>query len=159
MNIRQQYREDAVRGASPVQLVVRLYEQLIEDLRQVATAIERNDIPQRTSRIQHAILVVGHLQSPLDFENGGKVAKDLDHFYNVVRQNLLQVQFFPARPPVTQLITDLLAVRQAWIEVERAENPSALTKTVTMTGTPGPGMVPAYAVDRDAEPTHVEWKG
>jgi flagellin-specific chaperone FliS len=43
MNAQQSYREAAVRGASPVELVVRLYEQMIEDMRQVSAAIEKND--------------------------------------------------------------------------------------------------------------------
>ena len=70
MNIQQSYREATIQGASPVALVVRLYEQMIEDLRQVAVAIEKKDIERRTNRIKHAILVVGHLQSALDFAQG-----------------------------------------------------------------------------------------
>jgi flagellar protein FliS len=114
-----------VRGASPVELVVRLYEQIVEDLRQAAIAIEQNDIERRTKRINHAILVVGHLQSSLEFVNGGKVALDLSHFYDVLRQNLVQTQFYPSKRGLTQQITDLLAVREAWVEVERAEKPFA----------------------------------
>jgi len=124
MSVQQSYREATVQGASPVGLVVRLYEQIVEDLRQAAKAIEQNDIRGRTRHINHAILVIGHLQSPLDFANGGKVAKDLDHFYNVLRQNLIQVQFYPSKRAITQQITDLFAVREAWIQVERAENAS-----------------------------------
>jgi flagellar biosynthetic protein FliS len=104
--------------------VVQLYEQIIKDLRQAAIAIEQNAIERRTYCINHAILVIGHLQSPLDFVNGGKVAKDLDHFYNVLRQNLVQVQFFPSKRAIDQQITDVLAVREAWIVVEQAERPA-----------------------------------
>ncbi len=124
MSVQHTYREAMVRGSSPVGLVVQLYEQIIKDLRQAAIAIEQNAIERRTKCIDHAILVIGHLQSPLDFVNGGKVAKDLDHFYNVLRQNLIQVQFFPSRRAVNQQITDLLAVREAWIAVEQAERRS-----------------------------------
>jgi flagellar secretion chaperone FliS len=130
MSVQDSYREATVRGASPVELVVRLYEQIIEDLRQAAIAIEQNAIERRTKRINHAILVIGHLQSPLDFTRGGKVAKDLDHFYNVLRQNLIQVQFYPSKQGITQQITDLLAVREAWIKVERAERSSVLAPAI-----------------------------
>jgi len=152
MNIQQSYREGTVQGASPVTLVVRLYEQMIEDLRQAAIAIEQNEIERRTNRIKHALLVIGHLQSPLDFANGGKVAKDLDHFYNVLRQSLVQVQFYPSKRGVAQLITDLLALREAWIEVERAESPSFTTPA---------SMVPRAAADPESEADHVpvDWRG
>ncbi|MGA2358573.1 MAG: flagellar export chaperone FliS [Terriglobales bacterium] len=149
MNIQQSYREATVRGASPVELVVRLYEQVIEDLRQAAIAIEHNDIMLRTKRIKHAILVVGHLQSSLDFAKGGKVARDLDSFYNAVRQSLVWVQFHPSKRGVTQLITDLLAVREAWIVVDRADRPSAASAA---------GMV-ASAAGAESDHVRVDWKG
>jgi flagellar secretion chaperone FliS len=153
-NPRTVYRENEVRGASPVRLVVLLYQQMIQDLTQAARAIEQNDIPLRTNRINHAILVIGHLQSPLDFANGGKVAQDLDHFYNVLRQNLVQVQFHPSQAGLSQQITDLLAVREAWTEVERAEK-SLVATTVTTTSS----TVPSGAERVESDPVRVTWKG
>jgi flagellar protein FliS len=149
-NARTAYRENDVRGATPVRLVVLLYQQIIQDLTQAAEAIEQNNIMLRTKLINHAILVIGHLQSPLDFDRGGKVAKDLEHFYNVLRQNLVQVQFFPSKAGIQQLITDVLAVREAWIAVERAESPSVAAAV---------SAVPSGAADPDSEPVRLDWKG
>ena len=146
---RTAYREADVRGAGPVRLVVLLCDQVIEDLRQAAQALEQNDIEQRSHRINHAILVIGHLQSSLDFANGGKVAQDLDRFYNVLRQNLMQVQFFPSKAGLSQQIADVLEVREAWIEVDRAERPS---------GTPAPVTIPS-AGGSEPDAVRVDWKG
>ena len=153
-NPRTAYRENDVRGATAVRLVVLLYEQLVQDLRQALQAIEQNDIEVRTKRINHAILVIGHLQSPLDFANGGKVAQDLDHFYNALRQNLVQVQFHPSQAELSQQITDLLAVREAWTDVERAEK-SLVATTVTTTSS----TVPSGAESIESDPVRVTWKG
>jgi flagellar secretion chaperone FliS len=147
---RTAYREADVRSASPVRLVVLLCDQMIEDLRQAAQALEQNDIERRTNRINHAILVIGHLQSALDFANGGKVAQDLDNFYNVLRQNLMQAQFFPSEAGLSQLIVDVLAVREAWIEVDRAEQPLATSAAAT---------VPSSAGGSESEAVRVDWKG
>jgi len=152
MNVRQSYREAAVRGATPVELVVRLYEQMIEDLRQVSEAIAHNDIERRTQRIKHAILVLGHLQSSLDFELGGKVARDLDNFYNALRGGLVYVQFHPSKRGVARLITDVLAVRQAWIEVKRVEDEKASLVT------PAPVTLPSAPAPEPNRP-RVDWKG
>jgi flagellar secretion chaperone FliS len=158
MNIRDSYREGTVRGANPVQLVIRLYEQLIEDLRQAEIATEQIKIEERTKRIKHAILVVGHLQSPLDFENGGQVANDLDQFYDRLRQSMIQVQFYPSKPGVRQLITDVLAVREAWIEVDRLENaspgpsPAHLTETHSAT-------VSAFDPYAEHQSGRMDWNG
>jgi flagellar protein FliS len=152
-NPRTAYRENDVRGATAVRLVVLLYEQLVQDLSQALHAIEQNDIELRTKRINHAILVIGHLQSPLDFANGGKVAHDLDHFYNVLRQNLVHVQFHPSQAGLSQQITDLLAVREAWIEVERAEKSLVATVITTITAT-----VPSGGSSPEPEPVRAHWK-
>jgi flagellar protein FliS len=152
-NPRAAYRENDVRGATAVRLVVLLYEQLVQDLSQALHAIEQNDIELRTNRINHAILVIGHLQSPLDFANGGKVAQDLDNFYNVLRQNLIQVQFHPSQAGLSQQITDLLAVREAWTEVERAEK-SLVTSAVTTT----PSTVPLGGPSSEPEPVRAHWQ-
>jgi len=150
MNVQKSYREATVQGANPVELVVRLYEQMIQDLRQVANAIEKKDIALRSNRIKHALLVVGYLQSTLDFDQGGKVARDLENFYNTLRQSLVWVQLHPSKGGVAQLITDLLALREAWIQVERAENPSVTTAA---------DIVPSSAADPDADRVRMNWQG
>ena len=153
-NVPKAYREADVRGATAVHLIVLLYEQIIRDLSQAAQAIEQNDIESRTKCINHAILVVAYLQSPLDFGNGGKVAKDLDQFYNALRQNLMQVQFFPSKNGMNQLITDALAVREAWIEVERAET-ALTTRSVSV---PSAAASPISSA-ADVSPVRTKWQG
>jgi hypothetical protein len=49
-----------------------------------------------------------------------------------------------------QKLTDVLAVREAWIEGERAQNP-----TVTIAA----HAVPSGAADPESEPARVDWKG
>jgi flagellar protein FliS len=163
MNIQQSYREAAVQGANPVELVVRLYEQMIEDLRQVGIAIDQNDIQRRSNRIKHTILVIGHLQSSLDFVNGGKVARDLDNFYNVLRQNLVQLQSYPSKPRVAQAITDLLVMREAWIQVEQVQHPSPSTSALTMAATAIPSLqlfhVSGDEPDGSVPLVQMEWQG
>jgi flagellar biosynthetic protein FliS len=156
-NVSKAYREADVRGATAVRLVVLLYEQIVRDLTQAEQAVEQNDIELRTRCINHAILVVGYLQSPLDFGKGGKVAKDLDQFYNALRQSLMQVQFFPSKIGINQLITDALAVREAWSEVERAEA-AVITRSVTV---PASSMAASSSISSasDVSSVRTKWQG
>ena len=156
-NVPKAYREADVRGASAVHLVVLLYEQIIRDLTQAAGALEQNDIELRTRSINHAILVIGYLQSPLDFGKGGKVAKDLDYFYNALRQNLMQVQFFPTKVGVNQLITDVFAVREAWIEVQRAE--AALITRPVIAPDSSVAASNSSGSTTDTSPVRTKWQG
>jgi len=80
MDARSSYRESNVRGASPVRLVIALYEQAIEDLRRAVIALEKGAIEVRTREINHALLVIAQLQSSLNMERGGEVARNLACF-------------------------------------------------------------------------------
>jgi len=125
MNARISYREAAVRGASPVRLVICLYEQAIEDLRQAVVALEKGDIEARTRKINHAITVLGQLQGSLDMHRGGEVARNLERFYNVVRAGIVEAQLKQSAGLLGQQISQLVLVYEAWLEVERVTSPAA----------------------------------
>jgi flagellar protein FliS len=120
MNAGLSYREAAVEGASPVRLVVLLYEQAFEDLRRALADHRRGDIEGRTRNINHAILVIGHLQASLDKEQGGRVALHLERFYEQMRSGLVQAQFGQSAEALERQISCLMQVHEAWREVERA---------------------------------------
>jgi flagellar protein FliS len=119
MDARSTYRETATRGASPVRLVICLYEQAIEDLRKAVIAQEKGDIEARTRGINHALMVVAQLQGSLDMLRGGDVAKNLARFYSVVRAGLLDAQVQQSTRILAGQIAQLATVHEAWLEVER----------------------------------------
>jgi flagellar secretion chaperone FliS len=125
------YRENAIRGASRVGLVVLLYEQMIEDLRQAIDALDEKQIELRTRHINHAIVVIGHLQGTLNLAQGGKVARHLDAYYNFLRTRLVEAQAHSSKEILREQIETLLGLRAAWIEVDRAESgrPSGVEKS------------------------------
>jgi flagellar protein FliS len=124
MDARTSYREAAVRGATPVRLVICLYEQAIEDLRRAVLAQERGDIEARTRQINHALTVIGQLQGTLDKQRGGEVAVNLERFYNLVRAGMIEAQIKQSVRLLERQISQLATVHEAWLEVERATAPS-----------------------------------
>jgi len=150
MNAGLLYREGTVAGASPVALVTRLYEQMIQDLRQAVTALEHNDIELRTKKINHAILIIGYLQSTLNFAASATFAETLKSFYDALRARLVRAQFAQSKSILQQQITDLLTVREAWVEVEHAEKRNS---------TSAADYAAANTVDSEPAPARVEWKG
>jgi flagellar secretion chaperone FliS len=144
---RKAYRESAARGASPVGQIVLLYEQMVEDLRRALRAIEANQIEERTNAINHAMVVVSHLQNSLNFEVGGDVAPQLERFYNMVRGRLLEAQFQVSKEILNEQIGLLLDLRDAWIEVDHA--------ATSQTAAASTG--PAASVPDDAPRPPGEW--
>jgi flagellar secretion chaperone FliS len=131
-NPRTAYRETDVGGATAVRLVVLLYEQVIQDLRQATLAIQQNNIELRTKLINHALDVICLLQGSLNMERGGQVARNLVRFYVTLRANLWEAQLHGSEEKVSQQITDLLALREAWAEVDRAELTTSTPKLVPL---------------------------
>lgn len=119
MDARSSYREANVRGASPVRLIICLYEQAIEDLRRAVIAMEKGAIEVRTQEINHALMVIAQLQGSLDMERGGDVAKNLAKFYGLVRAGLTEAQMKQSSRILEQQISQLVEVHEAWLEVER----------------------------------------
>jgi flagellar secretion chaperone FliS len=140
---RSAYRESAARGASAVGQVVLLSEQMVEDLRRALRAIEANQVEERTNAINHAMVVVSHLQNSLNFEVGGDVAPRLERFYIMAREKFLEAQFQSSKEILNEQLALLLDLRDAWIEVDRAT--TAQAKVPTSTSTEPVPSVPAGA--------------
>jgi flagellar protein FliS len=143
MDARTSYREAAVRGADPVQLVVFLYEQVVEDVRRALAALLRGDVEARTREINHALKVIGHLQGTLDTERGGGVAGNLEVFYNQVRKGLVEAQFQQSAKLLEEQIAHLMVVREAWVEVQRMN--------------PAPVLTPPRPASSDIPTSSSEW--
>jgi flagellar protein FliS len=114
------YREAAVRGASPVRLVILLYEQVIDDLRRAAAAQQQRRIEQRAHYVDHALLVLGHLEATLDAAQGGAVAVNLQNFYRQIRAGIVAAQIRQSVPDLEAQIMHLMLVRDAWEQLERS---------------------------------------
>jgi flagellar secretion chaperone FliS len=119
MDARLRYREAAIRGASPVRLVICLYEQAIADMRRAIAALEKGDIEARTRAINHALTVIAHLQGTLDMTQGGEVAANLSQFYGLIRAGLVQGHATQSAKILEEQISLLMTIHEAWLEVER----------------------------------------
>lgn len=132
MDAKFSYREATVRGASPVRLVICLYEQAIDDLRQAVLALEKGQVELRTRKINHAITVIGQLQGSLDMEHGGDVARNLERFYGVVRAGICEGHMKQSVKILEREIAQLVLVYEAWLEVERlTETPAERPETIS----------------------------
>jgi flagellar protein FliS len=113
------YREETVRGASPVGLVVILYQEILRSLLKAQQALERGQIEQRTLELSHAVEVIGHLQSTLDFQKAGDVARKLSRFYDVARAKILEANILASKEILEWLSREFSGHIEAWQVVER----------------------------------------
>ncbi len=120
------YRESAVRGASPVGLIVILYEEIIRSIRRAQRAHAAGRIEERVHSMTHALRVVGHLQGVLDFEKGGPLAHELFAFYNLARNKLVEANAQADPALMHSLATEFENMKQAWQRVDREVTPPSI---------------------------------
>jgi flagellar protein FliS len=100
-------------------MVVKLYDAIIEDLRRALAALRYGQIEPRTSALNHALLIIAELESVLDHDRGGDVARHLKGFYQVTRAMIVEENIRARAEGLEKLIELFLPVRQAWQEAER----------------------------------------
>ena len=118
MNPARMYREEAVRSATPVGLIVILYEEISRSLNSSLIGLRENNAQRRSNALSHVIEVVGHLQSILNFERGGEVAAKLWNFYNFVRARVLEANIRASEKIIMELIDQFSELTEAWRQVD-----------------------------------------
>ena len=127
VDARRFYRENSVRGATPIELVVILYDTALEDMRRAVTAMQRDDIEDRSKHIGHALIVLQQLQGTLDFEHGGGAARQFEQFYNLVRAKLLEAQIRCSAELIQEQIRYFSEVRDCWLQANRTLQPKPVS--------------------------------
>jgi len=108
------YRKSAIEGASPIGLVIALYDTLWGDLCRAAIAVGKNDIQQRCRELNHAHLVLGQLEDWVDVKNGGDLAQSLKEFYAYLRAKIMQAEITKSAPLLESQMELVTLVRGAW---------------------------------------------
>ena len=75
-----------IEGASPHGLVVILYEELLKTMDAMIAAMRRRDYAQRATRQSRALSILLGLETSLDHERGGPIARDLSLVYRQARR-------------------------------------------------------------------------
>jgi len=112
------YRQSMTRTASPLGLVIMLYDTAINSLRRAAYAMSLGDIETRTHELGHVITVLGQLQSTLNMEEGGEVAQQLQSYYSLLRSKVLEAAIKQSETILQHCIRHMCQVREAWQKVE-----------------------------------------
>ena len=132
------YREAAISTANPLQLVVTLYDAAVVSLREARGHLERGDIGNRSRSVNKCISVLSELQSSLDRDRGGEIARSLDRLYDYMRRRIFEAHAAQDPKPLLEVETLLATLRSAWEELaQQARDASA--------GRPDPGIPRASA--------------
>ena len=119
----QQYRQQQVQHdveqASPVRLVVMLYDKAMALLRQSVLHIDRENVKAKGEALNRVVEIIAELQAVLNREEGGVVAQNLDSMYEYMIQSITMANLNNDPKPLNGVLTVLEELRKGWQELEQ----------------------------------------
>lgn len=115
-----QYQKDAVTTATPMQLVLIVYDECIRSL-DMAEECFKIEGPERFELIgghlRHAQDAISELSISLDMDNGGEIAGNLKRLYDFMINHLSQANVKQKLEPVIEVRDIMNDLRDAWVQV------------------------------------------
>jgi flagellar secretion chaperone FliS len=124
-----QYREIAVKTASPLQLVIILYDAAICATKEAREKMDRKDISGRSKAINKCLAIISELQSCLNLRLGGEIADSLNRLYNYMKARIFRANVDQSSQPLIEIETLLENLRSAWAELAKKGTASAQSAT------------------------------
>lgn len=121
-----QYRKSSVAGASPLQLVVMLYDGALRFMEAGRHAMLSRNVYAQNDNITKAQKVISELLSTLDLEKGGKVGENLFSLYTYVYNRLVDANLEDKPELVAECIVIMSDLRESWVEIERKTRQSTI---------------------------------
>ena len=123
----QNYLENQVLNASPLELVLMLYNKAISSLRVAESLMEKEtpspeEIKKRAEAFGKAVDIISYLRASLNHEKGKEIAKNLDEIYDVLVNELVRAQATNNKEIVRKSIEILEDLKKAWEDVKNKIN-------------------------------------
>jgi flagellar secretion chaperone FliS len=109
------YQEQALAGATGVELVIALYDGAIRFLHRAVQCVEEGDVRGRRIAVKRALDILMHLQARLRSDVGGQAAIALSDFYAEMFTMALEASHSESIEGFRQVIGCIRSVREAWL--------------------------------------------
>ncbi len=129
-NYAQEYRKNAVTGASPLQLVVMLYDGALRFMEAGRFAMVRKDLEAQNDKLQRAQRIVTELMASLDMQRGGELAKNLFGIYSYVLNELVEANLTDKPEPLDRSIKIISDLRDSWASLEASRREVVMDERV-----------------------------
>jgi flagellar secretion chaperone FliS len=108
------YQETEVNTASPVKLVLVLYDAAIERALRAKKCLEEGDLAGKGDLISKAIDIISELQVSLDMANGGNMAENLRRLYSYCIDRLIEANIKKDTKQLDAAVRVLCTLREGW---------------------------------------------
>ncbi len=137
----QNYFNNEILAATPVKLVVMLYDAALHSIAAARRHIRQGDIRARTGAINRAIAIITELSGCLNHEAGGILSRNLAGLYGYVLRLLIEANIKQSEAPLAEAESLLSTVAEAW---------TACTPALPEQGYPKQELIPQDAFAGDS---------
>jgi flagellar protein FliS len=117
-----QYRTARVQTASPVGVLIQLYDGAIRFLREAAQHMDEGDIAQKGVKLSKAHRIVSELQATLDREKAPELCDQLDSLYDFVLHQIVEANLKNKVELVEPAVNVMKTLRDAWGEIAEKQS-------------------------------------
>jgi len=114
----QQYRATAIQTASPLQLVIMMYDGALRFILAAKQALQAKDRYEQNQNLLRAQKVVGELICCLDMHKGGEIASNLLSIYTYVYDELVRSNIEDDIEGLERCSQILSELRSGWVQME-----------------------------------------
>ncbi len=133
------YQQVSFLTSDPGKLILLCYRHAILNLRTAKDEYQLSNYEAKAKHLQKALDCIGELNSTLDFQRGGTIAKSLDALYNYMMRRILAADIKRDFRAFEEVIAMLEELESAWEEIASPKNTTA---------PPPPPMISAPAGSR-----------
>jgi flagellar secretion chaperone FliS len=113
------YQQQALVGATGVEMIIALYDGAIRFLYRAMQCVEEQDVHGRRVAVKKALDILMYLQARLRPDLGGTVAASLADFYATMFTMTLEASHLESVEQFQEVIGLVRNVREAWVVVAR----------------------------------------
>jgi flagellar protein FliS len=123
----KQFLKNMVDSASPLQLVVLLYDGAIQWLQMAKKEIKKNaeekvvNWSTYSHNIDMAIQIFTHLQDTLNYENSEELSEKLFDLYEFLKSSTIKANAYKEEKDIDNVIEILRNLKTAWFEISQKQ--------------------------------------
>lgn len=114
-----EYQKGAVNGASPLQLVVMLYDGALRFMEAGKFAMANKDLDKQNHNLKKAQSIISELMACLDMNQGGEVATNLMSLYNYTISQLVEANMKDDPAGIDRSMQVFSQLRESWVELAK----------------------------------------
>lgn len=131
--VHDQYKNVQVTTVDRGRLLLMMYDGAVKFLKQAKMGLETNDMAKFCKFLAKGQAIIAELMNTLDYEKGGKIARDLDRLYDFMLFYLTEANLYRDVKRVNKVIELVEIIYSAYREIIEGAKVAASGQTVTPT--------------------------